>query len=157
MVGIHKGPFFWCLLFNSRQTNSTFVLENHGLGIKQKKGATVEVVSMQWGTQDQFCVFEHRINGIYTSLSCYNIGNNLFLTLKIFIRQCLEILSHIDDQVISGDARIGRKGVVRGGVRQRNGGAVAFNGQMGVAFDGLAKRIRDLSTNWGNSKKYGVF
>jgi len=38
MVGVHKGPFFWCVLFSSGQTNSTFVLENHGLGIKQKKG-----------------------------------------------------------------------------------------------------------------------
>lgn len=38
MVGVHKGPFFWCVLFSSGRTNSTFVLENHGLGIKQKKG-----------------------------------------------------------------------------------------------------------------------
>lgn len=38
MVGVHKGPFFWCVLFSSGSTNSTFVLENRGLGIKQKKG-----------------------------------------------------------------------------------------------------------------------
>lgn len=38
MVGVHKGPFFWCVLFSSGKTNSTFVLENHGLGIKQKRG-----------------------------------------------------------------------------------------------------------------------
>lgn len=38
MVGVHKGPFFWCVLFSSGWTNSTFVLENHGLGIKQKNG-----------------------------------------------------------------------------------------------------------------------
>ncbi|PON99801.1 CAP domain containing protein [Trema orientale] len=38
MVGVHKGPFFWCVLFSTGQTNSTFVLENRGLGIKQRKG-----------------------------------------------------------------------------------------------------------------------
>ncbi|KAL0538404.1 hypothetical protein IC582_027422 [Cucumis melo] len=38
LVGVHKGPFFWCVLFSSGKTNSTFVLENHGLGIKQKRG-----------------------------------------------------------------------------------------------------------------------
>ncbi|XP_062098377.1 uncharacterized protein LOC133804242 [Humulus lupulus] len=38
MVGVHKGPFFWCVLFSSGRTNTTFVLENRGLGIKQKKG-----------------------------------------------------------------------------------------------------------------------
>ncbi|XP_015866252.3 uncharacterized protein LOC107403853 [Ziziphus jujuba] len=38
MVGVHKGPFFWCVLFSSGKTNSTFVLEDRGVGIKQKKG-----------------------------------------------------------------------------------------------------------------------
>ncbi|KAF5469924.1 hypothetical protein F2P56_010481 [Juglans regia] len=38
MIGVHKGSFFWCILFSSGQTNSTFVLEDHGVGIKQKKG-----------------------------------------------------------------------------------------------------------------------
>ncbi|BAT96885.1 hypothetical protein VIGAN_09020000 [Vigna angularis var. angularis] len=38
LVGLHKGPFFWCVLFSSGQTNSTFVLENRGAGIQQKKG-----------------------------------------------------------------------------------------------------------------------
>ncbi|EEF35889.1 conserved hypothetical protein [Ricinus communis] len=37
-VGFHKGPFFWCILFSNGQTNSTFVLEDRGQGIKQKKG-----------------------------------------------------------------------------------------------------------------------
>lgn len=35
--GTHHGPFFWCVLFSSGQTNSTFALEG-GTGIKQKKG-----------------------------------------------------------------------------------------------------------------------
>ncbi|PRQ57072.1 putative CAP domain-containing protein [Rosa chinensis] len=38
MVGVHKGPFFWTVLFSSGKTNSTFVLENRGAGIQQKKG-----------------------------------------------------------------------------------------------------------------------
>ncbi|KAF7825951.1 ferredoxin-like protein [Senna tora] len=40
MVGVHKGkgPFFWCVLFSNGLTNSSFVLENRGLGIKQKQG-----------------------------------------------------------------------------------------------------------------------
>ncbi|XP_050237910.1 uncharacterized protein LOC126687400 [Mercurialis annua] len=38
LIGFHKGPFLWCVLFSDGQTNSTFVLEDHGKGIKQKKG-----------------------------------------------------------------------------------------------------------------------
>ncbi|KAH6789629.1 ferredoxin-like protein [Perilla frutescens var. frutescens] len=34
----HKGPYIWCLLFSNSQTNSTFVLENLGKGIEQKRG-----------------------------------------------------------------------------------------------------------------------
>ncbi|CAL0324357.1 unnamed protein product [Lupinus luteus] len=37
-VGVHKGPFFWCVLFSDGRSNSTFVLENRGAGIEQKKG-----------------------------------------------------------------------------------------------------------------------
>ncbi|KAJ4958491.1 hypothetical protein NE237_025602 [Protea cynaroides] len=38
LMRTHKGPFFWCILFSSGQTNSTFVLEGGGKGIQQKKG-----------------------------------------------------------------------------------------------------------------------
>ncbi|KAI4353044.1 hypothetical protein L6164_002022 [Bauhinia variegata] len=38
MVGVHKGPFFWCVLFSNGKTNSSFVLENRGAGIKQTQG-----------------------------------------------------------------------------------------------------------------------
>ncbi|XP_027162662.1 uncharacterized protein LOC113763132 [Coffea eugenioides] len=34
----HKGPYLWCVLFSSSQTNTTFVLDDLGRGIKQKKG-----------------------------------------------------------------------------------------------------------------------
>lgn len=36
--GSHKGPSNWCILFSNDRVNSTFVLEDHGMGIKQKKG-----------------------------------------------------------------------------------------------------------------------
>ncbi|GLT39672.1 hypothetical protein SLA2020_138510 [Shorea laevis] len=38
LVGFHKGPFFWCVLFSDGKTNSSFVLEDQGKGIKQKTG-----------------------------------------------------------------------------------------------------------------------
>ncbi|KAA8515805.1 hypothetical protein F0562_018584 [Nyssa sinensis] len=38
LIGTHKGPYFWCVLFSSSQKNTTFVLEDLGKGIKQKKG-----------------------------------------------------------------------------------------------------------------------
>ncbi|KAB2626918.1 hypothetical protein D8674_020536 [Pyrus ussuriensis x Pyrus communis] len=38
MVRVHKGPFFWSVPFRNGKTNSTFVLENRGEGIHQKKG-----------------------------------------------------------------------------------------------------------------------
>ncbi|MBA0769225.1 hypothetical protein Gotri_017977 [Gossypium trilobum] len=38
LIGFHKGPFFWCVLFSNGGTNSSFVLEDRGEGIKQKKG-----------------------------------------------------------------------------------------------------------------------
>lgn len=34
----HKGPYIWCVLFSNSQTNSTFVLEDLGKGIQQKRG-----------------------------------------------------------------------------------------------------------------------
>ncbi|XP_031277591.1 uncharacterized protein LOC116136012 [Pistacia vera] len=37
LVGYHK-RFYWCVLFSDGVTNSTFVLEDQGQGIKQKKG-----------------------------------------------------------------------------------------------------------------------
>lgn len=34
----HKGPYFWCVLFSNSQRNTSFILEDLGQGIKQKKG-----------------------------------------------------------------------------------------------------------------------
>ncbi|XP_057532338.1 uncharacterized protein LOC130810338 isoform X1 [Amaranthus tricolor] len=34
----HKGHLFWCVLFSDGLTNSSFILEDHGQGIKQKMG-----------------------------------------------------------------------------------------------------------------------
>ncbi|CAE5956212.1 unnamed protein product [Arabidopsis arenosa] len=38
MARLHKGTFFWCLLFSDGVTNSSFALEDNGRGIKQRKG-----------------------------------------------------------------------------------------------------------------------
>lgn len=35
---LHKGTFFWCILFSDGGTNSSFALEDNGRGIKQRKG-----------------------------------------------------------------------------------------------------------------------
>ncbi|KAM7276314.1 hypothetical protein ACFE04_018180 [Oxalis oulophora] len=38
-AGKHKkGPYFWCVLFSNGANSSSFVLEDHGIGIKQKTG-----------------------------------------------------------------------------------------------------------------------
>lgn len=34
----HKGPYIWCVLFSDSQTNGTFVLEDLGRGVEQKRG-----------------------------------------------------------------------------------------------------------------------
>lgn len=34
----HKGPYVWCVLFSSSQRNTTFLLDDLGEGIKQKRG-----------------------------------------------------------------------------------------------------------------------
>ncbi|KAL0380024.1 UNVERIFIED_CONTAM: hypothetical protein Sangu_0066700 [Sesamum angustifolium] len=34
----HKGPYIWCVLFSNSQTNTTFVLEDLGKGIEQRRG-----------------------------------------------------------------------------------------------------------------------
>ncbi|GAA0156305.1 hypothetical protein Leryth_007175 [Lithospermum erythrorhizon] len=34
----HKGPYIWCVLFSNSQTNTSFVLDDLGQGIKQTKG-----------------------------------------------------------------------------------------------------------------------
>ncbi|KAI3974013.1 hypothetical protein MKX01_030589 [Papaver californicum] len=38
LIGNHHGPYFWCVLFSNDRINTTFVLENGGKGIKQRKG-----------------------------------------------------------------------------------------------------------------------
>ncbi|KAG8391455.1 hypothetical protein BUALT_Bualt01G0189600 [Buddleja alternifolia] len=40
IVGRHKhnGPYIWCVLFSSNRANSSFVLEDLGKGIEQKRG-----------------------------------------------------------------------------------------------------------------------
>ncbi|XP_011085419.1 uncharacterized protein LOC105167410 [Sesamum indicum] len=40
IIGVHKhkGPYIWCVLFSNSQTNTTFVLEDLGKGIEQRRG-----------------------------------------------------------------------------------------------------------------------
>lgn len=38
LMNSHKGMLYWCILFSSDRANSTFVLEDRGVGIKQKTG-----------------------------------------------------------------------------------------------------------------------
>ncbi|CAN8310772.1 unnamed protein product [Cochlearia groenlandica] len=38
MTRVHKGVFFWCILFSDGLANSSFILEDNGRGIKQGKG-----------------------------------------------------------------------------------------------------------------------
>ncbi|KAG2320423.1 hypothetical protein Bca52824_013636 [Brassica carinata] len=38
MARLHKGIYFWCILFSDGGTNSSFALEANGRGIKQRKG-----------------------------------------------------------------------------------------------------------------------
>lgn len=38
LARLHKGTFFWCLLFSDGGTNTSFALEDNGRGIKQRKG-----------------------------------------------------------------------------------------------------------------------
>ncbi|KAJ7950698.1 Ferredoxin-related [Quillaja saponaria] len=71
MVGVHKGPFFWCILFSNGQTNSTFVLENHGAGIKQNKGCFSGSSICSWG---------QNINPVF--LNIVSLGILSFLLLK---------------------------------------------------------------------------
>jgi len=58
LVGLHKGPFFWCVLFSDGQTNSTFMLENRGAGIQQKKGCySGSSTSCSGGHRRSFALF----------------------------------------------------------------------------------------------------
>lgn len=82
MVGVHKGPFFWCVLFSDGKTNSTFVLEDRGLGIKQKKGC-YSGGSIPCNAGHKTAVFSSNffmMVSLYISLSQL-LHSNLFMTV----------------------------------------------------------------------------
>lgn len=79
MVRNHKGPFLWCILFSSDQTNtSTFSLEDRGEGIKQKKGCYSGSSTPCSGGQKKTV-----LGFVYTLLFQY-LYFNLFLTICSF-------------------------------------------------------------------------
>ncbi|XP_059633790.1 uncharacterized protein LOC132276399 [Cornus florida] len=79
----HKGAYFWCVLFSSSQTNTTFVLEDLGKGIKQKKGCYSGSSIPCSSGQKKTSVFS---NNIFVACFLYiylleHLCSNLFLTI----------------------------------------------------------------------------
>lgn len=81
MVGVHKGSFFWCILFSDDRTNSTFVLENRGAGIKQKIGCySGSNVTCSGGEKNRadFFLFLVSFTVVVFSLCCNRFGGFIF-------------------------------------------------------------------------------
>ena len=78
LVGLHKGPFFWCVLFSNGKTNSTFVLENHGAGIQQKKGC----YSGSTTPCSSFLCFVHSYELFTVYAGCVSLG--IFMLKEAF-------------------------------------------------------------------------
>ncbi|GLT84249.1 hypothetical protein SLE2022_024920 [Rubroshorea leprosula] len=76
LVGFHKGPFFWCVLFSDGKTNSSFVLEDQGKGIKQKKGCFSGSAFPCNGVEQRTAVFLSYIITIGILIICH-LNHNL--------------------------------------------------------------------------------
>ncbi|XP_010269882.1 PREDICTED: uncharacterized protein LOC104606409 isoform X1 [Nelumbo nucifera] len=72
-IGNNHGPFFWCILFSSGQTNSTFVLEDGGRGIKQKRGC-FSGTNIQCSGVDEIDLFLNTLSVILIIFICYISG-----------------------------------------------------------------------------------
>ncbi|XP_052170683.1 uncharacterized protein LOC127786937 isoform X2 [Diospyros lotus] len=69
LIGTHKG-FYWCVLFSSNRANSSFVLEDLGQGIKQKKGCfSGTSTPCSWGHRITSTLFTN----ILTTWFSYNL------------------------------------------------------------------------------------
>lgn len=84
VASTHKGHFFWCVLFSSGQTNSSFILEDRGQGIKQKQGCFSgtnttcnEASSMKGG------IVFGSLSGILTSIFLHLICKNVETLLHL--------------------------------------------------------------------------
>ncbi|XP_021755192.1 uncharacterized protein LOC110720465 [Chenopodium quinoa] len=78
VASTHKGHFFWCVLFSSDQTNSSFILEDHGQGIKQKQGCFSGTnTTCNEGSSIQGGIFFCSLSGIFTSIFLLLICNNV--------------------------------------------------------------------------------
>ncbi|KAL2892599.1 Plectin [Bienertia sinuspersici] len=80
VASTHKGHYFWCVLFSSGQTSSSFMLENRGQGIKQKQGCfsgTNTTRSCNGGSSMRSGMFSGSFMGVFTlvvlHLICVNV------------------------------------------------------------------------------------
>lgn len=87
VASAHKGHFFWCVLFSSAQTNSSFILEDHGLGIKQKQGcfSGTNITCNAASRVDNGLLFGSFL-GFFTSIS---------LHLMIFYYKIVDVVFHL--------------------------------------------------------------
>ena len=93
MIGNHKGPFLWCVLFSSGQTNTTFVLEDRGEGIKQKKGCfSGSSTPCSGGQKNSVFGYNLTMGFIYTFLLQYLYSQLIPVHLRIFVKQFSLIL-----------------------------------------------------------------
>ena len=81
MIG-NKGHFFWCVLFSISQTNTTFVLEDRGQGIIQKKGCFSGSTTPCSGGQKNFVFFGSNLTmGFIFAFLLLYLYFNLFQTI----------------------------------------------------------------------------
>ncbi|GAB2290201.1 hypothetical protein Dimus_024483 [Dionaea muscipula] len=73
LVRSSKGHFFWCILFSTGQRNNSFVLEDHGLGIRQNKGCYSGTNSSCDGALKMSC------GAAVWSCSCFNVLASIIL------------------------------------------------------------------------------
>lgn len=80
----HKHWFLWCILFSSGQTNSSFMLDDHGLGIKQREGCfsgTNTTCNQAYRMKD--CMILSILSCIFTLIFLHlvqkNVDNSFYL------------------------------------------------------------------------------
>ncbi|KNA24078.1 hypothetical protein SOVF_018340 [Spinacia oleracea] len=78
VASTHKGHLFWCVLFSSGQTNSSFILDNFGQGIKQKQGCFSGTnTTCNQATSIKGGIFFSNLSAIFTSIFLHFISTNL--------------------------------------------------------------------------------
>ncbi|XP_048495946.1 uncharacterized protein LOC104905223 isoform X2 [Beta vulgaris subsp. vulgaris] len=79
VASTRKGHFFWCVLLSSGFTNSSFILEDHGLGIKQRQGcfSGTNVTCNGASSSMSGGIFLGSLSGIFTSIFLHMIYINV--------------------------------------------------------------------------------